>query len=258
MSLSGMRVMITAGGAGIGLAMAEAFLREGASVHICDVSADALNEATELYPEIGASCLDVTDEAAFDQWFDEALDDLGGLDVMVNNAGTSGPTCPIEDMDTDAWRTCLHVCLDAQMYGCRRAVPVMKDQKSGSIINISSGAGLYGYPYRTPYAAAKWAVIGFTKSVAAEVGSFNIRCNAICPGAVAGPRMDRVISAEAAATGNSEAEIRKAYTAHSSLRRFVEPEEIADMALFLASPASAMVSGQAMSVDGNTETYSSE
>ncbi len=253
-----LRVMITAGGAGIGLAIAEAFLREGANVHICDVDVEALNDVTELYPEIGGTCVDVTDEAAFDQWFDEALDDLGGLDVMVNNAGIAGPTCAIEDMDTDAWRQCIEVCLDAQMFGCRRAVPVMKDQKSGSIINISSGAGLYGYPRRTPYAAAKWAVIGFTKSVAAEVGPFNIRCNAICPGAVAGPRMDRVISAEARARGASEAEVRKDYTAHSSLRRFVEPDEIADMALFLASPASAMVSGQAMSVDGNTETYKSE
>lgn len=253
-----LRVMITAGAAGIGLAIAEAYLREGANVHICDVDVEALNETTELYPEIGGACVDVTDEVAFDQWFDEALDDLGGLDVMVNNAGTSGPTCAIEDMDTDAWRRCIEVCLDAQMYGCRRAVPVMKDQRSGSIINISSGAGLYGYPFRTPYAAAKWAVIGFTKSVAAEVGAFNIRCNAICPGAVSGPRMDRVISAEAKTVGVSEAEVRKKYTSQSSMRRFVEPDEIADMAVFLGSPAAAMVSGQAISVDGNTETYGSE
>ena len=253
-----LRVMITAGGAGIGLAIAEAFLREGASVHICDIDPDALNEVTELYPEIGATCIDVSDEAGFDQWFDDALDDLGGLDVMVNNAGIAGPTCAIEDMDTEAWRHCVDVCLTTQMFGCRRAVPVMKDQRSGSIINISSGAGLFGYPFRTPYAAAKWAVIGLTKSIAAEVGPYNIRCNAICPGAVAGPRMDRVISAEANTRGTSEADIRKEYTASSSMRRFVEPDEIADMAVFLASPAAAMVSGQAMSVDGNTEVYRSE
>ncbi len=255
---SPLRVMITAGGAGIGRAIAEAFLKEGASVHICDLDADALDEITELYPEIGGACLDVTDEEAFDQWFDDALDELGGLDVMVNNAGIAGPTCAIEDMDTEAWRQCMAVCLDAQMYGCRRAVPVMKDQRSGSIINISSGAGLYGYPFRTPYAAAKWAVIGLTKSIAAEVGPFNIRCNAICPGAVAGPRMDRVISAEAKTAGRTEAEVRKDYASGSSMRRFVEPDEIADMALFLACPGSAMVSGQAMSVDGHTETYHSE
>ena len=252
------RVMITAGGAGIGLAIAEAFLREGANVHVCDVDAEALDQLSERHPDIGTTPLDVTDEAAFDQWFDEALDDLGGLDVMVNNAGIAGPTCAIEDMDTDAWRQCLDVCLDAQMFGCRRAVPVMKDQKSGSIINISSTAGLYGFPLRTPYAAAKWGVIGLTKSVAAEVGPYNIRCNAICPGAVAGPRIDRVIRAEAKTSGKPEEEVRKAYASNSSRRRFVEASEIADMAVFLASPAAAMVSGEAISVDGHTQTLSAK
>ena len=255
---SSLRVMITAGGAGIGLAIAEAFLRDGANVHVCDLDPDALDQLSERHPDIGATTLDVTDEAAFDQWFDEALDDLGGLDVMVNNAGIAGPTCAIEDMDTEAWRQCLGVCLDAQMYGCRRAVPVMKDQKSGSIINISSTAGLFGFPLRTPYAAAKWGVIGLTKSVAAEVGPFNIRCNAICPGAVAGPRIDRVISAEARTSGKPEAEVREAYAANSSRRRFVEASEIADMAVFLASPAAAMVSGEAISVDGHTQTLSAQ
>ena len=250
--------MITAGGAGIGLAIAEAFVRQDAQVHVCDLDPDALDELTERHPEIGASCLDVTDEQAFDDWFDDALDDLGRLDVMVNNAGIAGPTSAIEDMDTDAWRQCIDVCLDSHMYGCRRAVSVMKDQRSGSIINVSSGAGLYGYPFRSPYAAAKWAVIGLTKSVAAEVGPYNIRCNAICPGAVSGPRMDQVIAAEAKTASRTEEEVRKDYTRGSSMRRFVQPEEIADMAVFLGSPASKMVSGQAISVDGHTETYHSE
>ncbi len=253
-----MRVMITAGGAGIGRAIAKAFSRQDAQVQVCDLDPDALDELTGLHPEIGAACLDVTDEQAFDDWFDEAQDDLGGLDVMINNAGIAGPTCAIEDMDTDAWRQCIDVCLDSHMYGCRRAVPVMKDQRSGSIINISSGAGLYGYPFRSPYAAAKWAVIGLTKSIAAEVGPFNIRCNAICPGAVSGPRMDRVISAEAETAGRSEADVRRDYSSGASMRRFVEPGQIADMAVFLGSQASAMVSGQALSVDGHTETYHSE
>ncbi|MEM1198527.1 MAG: SDR family oxidoreductase, partial [Pseudomonadota bacterium] len=161
-------------------------------------------------------------------------------------------------VDTDAWRQCLDVCLDAQMFGCRRAVPVMKDQKSGSIINISSTAGLYGFPLRTPYAAAKWGVIGLTKSVAAEVGPYNIRCNAICPGAVAGPRIDRVISAEARTSGKPEEEVREAYASNSSRRRFVEASEIADMTVFLASPGAAMVSGEAISVDGHTQTLSAK
>lgn len=252
------RVMITAGAAGIGWAIARAFADAGADVHICDIDEAALGEATEWYPDIGATCIDVSNPDAVDQWFDDALDDLDGLDVLVNNAGIAGPTAPVEDMDYDAWRQCVTVCLDSQFLAARRAVPVMKDQRSGSIINISSGAGLFGYPFRTPYASAKWAVIGFTKSLAAEVGPWNIRVNAICPGAVAGPRMDRVIAAEARMSGRTEQSVRDEYTKGVSLRRFVEPEEIADAAMFLASPAAKMISGEALSVDGHAETYHSE
>ncbi|MEM9500059.1 MAG: SDR family oxidoreductase [Pseudomonadota bacterium] len=250
-----LRVMITAGAAGIGRAMAARFLEQGARVHVCDVDDAALEAlATEL-PGLQSAHLDVSDEAAFDRWFDAAVTDLGGLDVMINNAGTGGPTGKIEDMDTAAWRQCFAVGVESHMFGCRRAVQVMKEQCSGSIVNISSVAGLVGYPLRTPYAASKWAVIGLTKSVAAEVGPFNIRCNAICPGPVSGPRMDRGIAAEAANSDRSEDEVRDYYASGVSMRRFVEPEEIADMALFLASPGSAMVTGQAICVDGHTETY---
>jgi NAD(P)-dependent dehydrogenase (short-subunit alcohol dehydrogenase family) len=252
------RVMVTAAGSGIGRAIARAFADAGAIVHICDVDEALLQLATADYPEIAAECLDVTDEVALERWFDDVLEDLDGLDVLVNNAGIAGPAAPVEDMDYDAWQRCLAVCLDSQFLACRRAVPVMKDQGSGSIINISSTAGLYGLPYRTPYAAAKWGVIGFTKSLAAEVGRWNIRVNAICPGAVEGLRMERVIAAEADASGRNPEVIRADYTRGVSLNRFVKPEEIAAMALFLASPAAAMVSGQAIAVDGHTETFHSE
>jgi NAD(P)-dependent dehydrogenase (short-subunit alcohol dehydrogenase family) len=144
------RVMVTAAGSGIGRAIARAFADAGASVHICDADEALLELATADYPEIVAECLDVTDEVALERWFDDVLDDLDGLDVLVNNAGIAGPTAAIEDMDYDGWQRCLAVCLDSQFLACRRAVPVMKDQGSGSIINISSTAGLYGLPYRTP------------------------------------------------------------------------------------------------------------
>jgi NAD(P)-dependent dehydrogenase (short-subunit alcohol dehydrogenase family) len=252
------RVMVTAAGSGIGRAIARAFADAGASVHICDADEALLELATADYPEIVAECLDVTDEMALERWFDDVLDDLDGLDVLVNNAGIAGPTAAIEDMDYDGWQRCLAVCLDSQFLACRRAVPVMKDQGSGSIINISSTAGLYGLPYRTPYAAAKWGVIGFTKSLAAETGRWNIRVNAICPGAVEGARMERVIAAEAAASGRSPEAVRADYTQGVSLKRFVKPEDIAAMALFLASPAASMISGQAITVDGHTETFHSE
>jgi len=253
-----LRVMVTAAGSGIGRAIAHAFADTGATVHICDTDSALLELATADYPEIAAECLDVTDEAALDRWFDDVLDELDGLDVLVNNAGIAGPTAAVEEIDYDGWQRCLAVCLDSQFLACRRAVPVMKDQGSGSIINISSTAGLYGLPYRTPYAAAKWGVIGFTKSLAAETGRWNIRVNAICPGAVEGARMERVIAAEARASGRSAEAIRADYTHGVSLKRFVKPEEIAAMALVLASPAASMISGQAITVDGHTETFHSE
>jgi NAD(P)-dependent dehydrogenase (short-subunit alcohol dehydrogenase family) len=253
-----LRVMVTAAGSGIGRAIALAFANAGAIVHTCDADEALLGKAASESPEIAAKCVDVTDEAALGGWFDEVLDSLGGLDVLVNNAGIAGPTAAIEDTDYKDWQRCLAVGVDSQFLTCRRAVPVMKHQGAGSIINISSTAGLYGLPYRTPYATAKWGVIGFTKSLAAEVGRWNIRVNAICPGAVEGARMERVIAAEAKASGRTAEAIRADYTQGVSLKRFVKPEEIAAMALFLASPQASMISGQALTVDGHTETFHSE
>jgi len=175
--------------------------------------------------------------------------------VLVNNAGIKGPTGYVEELNLDDWRECLSVCLDAQFLCARRAAPLMKDQRSGSIINISSTAGLFGYGLRTPYAAAKWAVIGFTKSLAVELGPYDVRVNAICPGTVEGPRMERVIHAEAESRGTSAELVRKDYIQGQSIKRFVRPEEIADMCLFLASPAAKMVTGQAIPVDGHSETF---
>ena len=246
------RVMITAGASGIGRAIARAFADQGAKVHICDVDERALGEAD---PRISATHVDVTDEKAIDRWFDLALEDLGGLDVLVNNAGTKGPTGYVEEIDPDDWRQCLSVCLDAQFLCARRAAPLMKARHSGSIINISSTAGLYGYGLRTPYAAAKWAVIGFTKSLAVELGPYDVRANAICPGAVEGARMERVAMAEAQSRNVSLDLVNKEYVQSQSIKRFVKPEEIADMCLFLASPTAKMVTGQAIAVDGHTETF---
>jgi NAD(P)-dependent dehydrogenase (short-subunit alcohol dehydrogenase family) len=174
---------------------------------------------------------------------------------LINNAGTKGPTGYVEDLKLDDWRECLSVCLDAQFLCARRAAPIMKARRSGSIINISSTAGLYGYGLRTPYAAAKWAVIGFTKSLAIELGPYDVRANTVCPGAVEGARMKRVVKAEAESRGVSPDLVNKEYVQSQSIKRFVQPEEIADMCLFLASPAAKMVTGQAISVDGHTEAF---
>jgi NAD(P)-dependent dehydrogenase (short-subunit alcohol dehydrogenase family) len=250
-----LRVIVTAGGAGIGAAIATAFAADGCRVHVCDVNSDALSSLTEREPRIRTSELDVSNERAVERWLSVAVADLGGVDVLVNNAGIAGPTANVEDVDYGDWRRCLEVGLYSHFLTCRHLAPVMKQQRSGSIINISSTAGQVGYGQRTPYAAAKWAVIGLTKSLAIELGPFNVRVNAICPGAVSGDRMDRVIAAQAAATGAAPERIRSEITQGQSIHRFVEPEEIAAMCRFLASPGAAMVSGQSIAVDGHTETY---
>lgn len=252
------RVIITAGAAGIGRTIATRFADQGAEVHVCDIDGAALEALSHDYPAIVGDGIDVTSEAALDGWLEDCLEEMGGCDVLVNNAGIAGEAARVEDLGLAAWRQCLAVNLDAQMLTCRRVVPVMKQQKSGSIINMSSNAGLYGYPFRTPYAAAKWAVIGFTKSVASEVGPWNIRCNAICPAAVEGERMDRVIRNIAASSNRTEDNVREEYTAGTSMRRFATADEVADLCLFLGSDAARFISGQAIAVDGNTETFHSE
>ena len=168
--MSAQRVMITAAAAGIGRSIARAFADEGAKVHICDVNEAALAEFRDENPEIAATHVNVRSEGEIEAWFDDALDDLGGLDVLVNNAGIKGPTALVDDIDYADWRECIEVCLDSHFLCARRAAPVMKAQGSGSIINLSSMAGMVGYGRRSPYAAAKWAIVGLTKSLAIELG----------------------------------------------------------------------------------------
>jgi NAD(P)-dependent dehydrogenase (short-subunit alcohol dehydrogenase family) len=254
--VAGKRVLVTAAGAGIGRALAAAFLSSGARVWICDIDAEALAATKDAHPELGGTRTDVADEGAVDALFGAIWQAFGGLDVLVNNAGIAGPTGPIEALDPADWRRCVAVNLDGAFLCARRAVPLLKGAGGGSIINISSTAGLMGYPLRTPYAAAKWAVIGLTQSLAIELGSHRIRVNAICPGSVEGARMARVLEAEAAARGVREEEVRAAYVRTTSMRSFVRPEDIAAMALFLCSDLGASISGQAIAVDGNTETLS--
>ena len=254
--LSNARVLITAAGAGIGRAIATAFHRAGARVHICDLDRDALDDAATASPGIGTTLADVASPGDVDRLFEEALEGLGGLDVLVNNAGVAGPTAALEDIDPADWRRTIAVNLDSQFYCLRRAIPALKAAGGGSVVNLSSTAGLYGYPWRAPYVAAKWAVIGLTKTMAMELGPHGIRVNAICPGCVDGPRMDRVIAAQAAAIGAADQEVRETYTRQTSLRTFVDAEDIANMVLFLCGPAGARISGQALAVDGHTESLS--
>lgn len=252
LGLSGLRVLITAGASGIGRETARAFVAEGAQVHICDVDTIALDELRRSDPAITQSRADVADRGAVAAMFDDALKALGGLDVLVNNAGIAGPTGRVEDINGDDWDRCLEICLTGQFNCTRLAVPHLKKSANASIVNLSSAAGRLGFPLRTPYAAAKWGVVGFTKSLSIELGEFGIRVNAILPGMVEGNRIRRVIEGKAQATGQSFAEVEKAALANVSMHTMVTARQLADQILFLCSPRGRTISGQAISVCGDT------
>ena len=249
----GLRVAVTAAASGIGLAAARAFAAQGAQVHVCDIDASAVRAASD--ERLAATEVDVSDPAALDRWIDDTLEGLGGLDVLLNNAGIAGPTALVEDIETEDWERCLAVGVTSHYRTCARVIPSMKAAGEGSIINISSTAGLHGIGMRAPYTAAKWAVIGLTKSLAIELGPYGVRANAICPGSVDGMRMRDVIDREATARGAPSEAVEREYLEGQSIARFVQADEIADLCLFLASDAARMISGQAIAVDGHTETF---
>jgi len=248
------RVVITAGASGIGEAIAVAFEETGARVAVCDISPAAVDAFKAAHPDAIAQVADVSNEADMEMFLDKVIDQWGSVDVLVNNAGSSGPTALIENIELADWQRCLSINLDGILLTLRKVAPLMKAQKSGTVINITSTAGMYGYPRRTPYAAAKFAVVGLTKSIAWELGSFNVRVNAIAPGSVDGPRMDHVISAQAKSSGDTEENIRAGYQKMAALNTFIDREDIANTCVFLASPAARRVSGQIIAVDGFTET----
>ncbi|MFP3549813.1 SDR family oxidoreductase [Paraburkholderia sp. SIMBA_049] len=251
---AGLRVFVSAGAAGIGAAIAEAFLQAQAKVYICDVNAAAVADARSRLPDLHAGIADVSDRAQVDAVIDDARQKLGGLDVLINNAGIAGPTGAVEDLDPAQWESTVSTNLNSQFYFLRKAVPVLKETSDcASIIAMSSVAGRLGYPFRTPYASTKWAIVGLVKSLAAELGPSNIRVNAILPGVVEGERMSKVIAARADALGIPFDAMRDEYLKKISLRRMVTVDDIAAMTLFLASPAGGNITGQAISVDGNVE-----
>jgi len=253
LGLESARVLVTAGASGIGLAIAREFINEGAQVHICDVDSHALGELAVSTPAVTSSRCDVTDESAVGRLFNDLLSRRGGLDVLVNNAGIAGPTARCEDIALADWERTLAVNLTGQFLCARLAIPLLRKSRNASITNLSSAAGRFGFPLRTPYAASKWAVIGFTKSLSIELGSDGIRVNAICPGSVAGPRIDSVFANKAKARGVAMETVRDEALAKTSLGRLIAPEDIARVIVFLASPAGANISGQAIGVDADVQ-----
>lgn len=248
------RVLISAGAAGIGRRIAESFLAGGAAVHVCDVSPHNISTFLAANPQATASEADVSQPDQVERVFADLADHYKALDVLVNSAGIAGPIAPVEDVAVEDWDRCIAIDLNGVFYMTRHAVPLLRSAGGGSIINIASTAGLFGCPSRAPYASAKWGVIGLTKTLAMELGEAGIRVNAICPGSVGGPRIEAVIAEDATRHGVPEARVRDAYLGQTSLRRFIDADEVAATALFLASDAGAGISGQAIAVDGNTES----
>ena len=252
LGIKDLRVLVTAGAAGIGLEIARAFVREGAKVHICDVDETALAAVKKSDPALTQSVCDVADRAQVARLFEDALKALGGFDCLVNNAGIAGPTGKVEEINPEDWDRCLAIDITGQFNCVRLAVPHLKQSKNASIMNLSSQAGKHGFPLRSPYAAAKWGVVGFTKSIAIELGPLGIRVNALLPGLVAGDRIRRVIEAKAQQRGVSFAEQEAHMMQFTSLKEYVTPQQLADMVVFAASPRGRTVSGQAISVCGDT------
>jgi NAD(P)-dependent dehydrogenase (short-subunit alcohol dehydrogenase family) len=251
--LDGKRAIVTAGAAGIGRVIAQTLMAEGAKVAVCDIDQAALDAFAAANPGAMALPCDVGNSEAVDRTLKAMLTHLGGIDILVNNAGSAGPTAGIEDVSPSDWLRTMDVNLTSQFLFARGVVPHLKAQKSGCIVNMSSAAGRLGMPMRTPYAAAKWAVIGLTQSLAMELGRFNIRVNAILPGSVRGDRMNRVMQARAAATGLNLAQVEAEEVAAISMGRMIDPDEIADMVAFICSNSGRSISGQSLGVCGNTE-----
>lgn len=248
--MSERRVLITAGASGIGRVIGATFAAAGWSVWVTDIDEAALASCPSDWR---ADLVDVSDEAAMVRLFDKVATDWGRLDALCANAGIAGETALAEDQNISAFRRCLDINLIGAMLAVQGALPLMKGAGGGCILFTGSTSGVFGTPYRAPYVASKWAINGLMKTVAMEAGPFGVRANVLAPGCVEGPRIDGVIEREAAAKGTTPEWVRNAYLEGTSLRAFASPEDIAAMALFLASETGRRISGQVLVIDGNTE-----
>jgi NAD(P)-dependent dehydrogenase (short-subunit alcohol dehydrogenase family) len=249
----GQRVLVTAGATGIGLAIADAFLNAGHRVHICDVDGQALAQACAERPSLGGSRTDVGSSEAVAEMGREIDDAFGGLDAIVNNAGVGGPRCPVDEITDEAWDAVLRVNVTGMFNIVRQFAPGLKAQRSGSIVNISTTSTRIGLANRLPYVVSKAAVEGMTKTLARELGPFNIRCNSLLPGSIENERGRTLMREKAAREGISYEEALNARLGFISMRSRIDPSEIGDAALFLASDGARHITGQQISVCGNVE-----
>ncbi|MDC1296529.1 SDR family oxidoreductase [Alphaproteobacteria bacterium] len=248
-------IVISAAADGIGWAIAEHCMNNGAKIFLTDIDEDKLSilKSHQNYNKtLFLKKVDASLSSSVLNYYMELKDQILSIDGLINNVGIAGPTGKIEDLDLEEWQNTINININSHFYFLKYFIPMLK-KKGGSIINLSSTAGLFGFPFRTPYAASKWATIGLTKSLAIELGEFNIRVNAICPGSVSGERMKRVIDAKAKVMNIPREELQKDFKSMTSLNTFVDKEDIANIAIFLLSDEAKRISGQVMTVDGNTE-----
>ena len=255
-NLKNKKIIISAGASGIGWATAKICLSRGAFVYICDLNLKALNKIKKHSSNnkrlFSYNC-DASNEEEVSNFFNQIKKKTNSIDALINNVGVAGPTGSLEKLNSEDWENTLHTDVNSHFYFTKRAIPLIKKSKNGSIINISSTAGILGFPLRSPYAASKWAIIGITKTLAMELGKFNIRVNAVCPGTIKGDRMKRVIRDKAKFTKISRKSIEKDFIAMSSMKQWILEEDVGKLCAFLISDDSSKVSGQVISVDGNTE-----
>ena len=251
--LDGKRVLVTAAANGIGLSIATSFFMAGANVCVCDNDASAVAEVKEMHAHLQVCLTDVSKSDQVEDLFDKVKSELGGLDILVNNAGIGGPVGRLETALESEWVKTVEVNLLGTYYCCRHAIPLLEKVAGGSIVNLSSSAGLYGPPNRTPYVSSKWGLIGLTKSLAAELGERSIRVNAICPGSVEGERIERIIAAEASFRDVDQNTVKEEFVDSSSMKVFIAKEDVAALVMFLCSDQGRYISGQAIGLDGNTE-----
>jgi len=233
-------VVVTGGAKGIGLAVVERFAALGD-----DVVALGRDEAALAKLDVRTGVCDVTDETAVTAMFDR----LGDVDVLVNNAGI-GESAPLSETTLESLTRHFEVNVAGPFLCTRAVVPRMRERRSGSIITVASTAGRVGMPYTVAYTASKHAAVGLMRAVAAELAGTGVRANAVCPTFVRSELTARAIRRIVDTTGRSEAEAEAALAGASPVGRLLEPEEVADAVVFLASEAAAAISGQALVIDG--------
>lgn len=247
------RVLITAGASGIGWAIAKAFLEQGSQVHIFDVDQGALGNALSTWADLSGSVGDVTSAEDVSRLVQTLEDEWGGLDVLVSNAGIAGPTAPVEDYDPEVWKSVVDVNLNGTFNVAHQIVPLLKNSGGGSILIMSSLAGRFGYPNRIAYSTTKWGLVGFTKTLSLELGSYDITVNSIHPGAVEGERLEQVFEGRAELSGRSVDDEKAAGLENQAIKSFTDPADIGALAVFLSGPHARTISGQQFPIDGDSK-----